>query len=199
VFRVQADGFDHEVEFVGAIDLARYAVGHVGPDELGFREVVESINSPCIAVLHEEHGIRRIIRPRDQNEVIGAEVEHGERRAGAINPRPPQQRRCGVSRRTPPAGLSSQRGASSVPALGFLSRRIGIFGFAQTFATQQEDLGVFHQTVSDRGGDRGVEEDVPPVGERCVGCNNRRAFLAVACRDDLIEEIGGLLIEGKIS
>ena len=86
VFRVQADGFDHEVELVGAIDLARYAVGHAGPDELGFGEVVESINSPCIAVLHEEHGIRRIFRPRDQNEVIGAEVEHGERGAGAITP-----------------------------------------------------------------------------------------------------------------
>jgi hypothetical protein len=57
VFRVQADRFDHEIEFVVAIDLARYAVGHAGPDELGFGEVVESINSPCIAVLHEEHGV----------------------------------------------------------------------------------------------------------------------------------------------
>lgn len=28
------------VEFVGAIDLAAYAVGHAGPDELGFGEVV---------------------------------------------------------------------------------------------------------------------------------------------------------------
>ena len=39
VFRVQADRFDDEVEFVGAVDLARYAVGHAGPDELGFGEV----------------------------------------------------------------------------------------------------------------------------------------------------------------
>jgi hypothetical protein len=30
VFRVQANRFDHEIEFVGAIDLARYAVGHAG-------------------------------------------------------------------------------------------------------------------------------------------------------------------------
>jgi len=27
-FRVQADPFDHEIEFIGAVDLARYAVGH---------------------------------------------------------------------------------------------------------------------------------------------------------------------------
>jgi hypothetical protein len=83
-FRIQADRFDHEVEFVGAVDLARYAIDHVGPDELSFGEVIEPINATCIAVLHEEHGVRRIFRPRDQNEVIGAEVEHGERRAGAI-------------------------------------------------------------------------------------------------------------------
>jgi hypothetical protein len=38
LFRIQADRFDYEVKFVGAVDLARYAVGHVGPDELGFGE-----------------------------------------------------------------------------------------------------------------------------------------------------------------
>jgi hypothetical protein len=26
--------------------------------------------------LHEEHGERRVFRPRDQEEVVGAEVEH---------------------------------------------------------------------------------------------------------------------------
>ena len=33
MFRVQADRLDDEVEFVGAVDLARYAVGHTGPKE----------------------------------------------------------------------------------------------------------------------------------------------------------------------
>ena len=80
-FRVQADRFDDEIELVGAVDLARYAVGHVGPDGLGFGKVVEPVNPLRIAVLHEEHGIRRIFRPRDQNEMIGAEVEHaGQKR-----------------------------------------------------------------------------------------------------------------------
>jgi hypothetical protein len=45
VFGVRPDRFDHEVEFVGAIDLACYAIGHVGPDELGFDEVIEPVNA----------------------------------------------------------------------------------------------------------------------------------------------------------
>lgn len=32
MFRIQADRLDHEIEFIGAIDLARYAVGRLGPD-----------------------------------------------------------------------------------------------------------------------------------------------------------------------
>ena len=76
MFRVRADRFDDEVESVGAVDLARYAVGHVGPDELGFGEVIEPVDPLRIAVLHEEHGVRRVFRPRDQEQMIGAEVEH---------------------------------------------------------------------------------------------------------------------------
>ena len=63
---VEADRFDHEVEFVGAVDLARYAVGHSGPDELGFGEVREPVNTLRVAVLKQEHCIRRIFRPREQ-------------------------------------------------------------------------------------------------------------------------------------
>ena len=36
VLGVESDRLDHEIEFVGAIDFARYAVGHVGLDEQGF-------------------------------------------------------------------------------------------------------------------------------------------------------------------
>ena len=78
MFRVRAERFDNQVKFVGAVDLARYTIGHVGPDELGFGEVIEPVNPLRVAVLHEEHGVRRIFRPRDQNEVIGAEVEQGK-------------------------------------------------------------------------------------------------------------------------
>jgi hypothetical protein len=60
---VQADRFDYEIEFLGAVDLARYAVDHIGSDELGFREVIEPVNPLRVAVLHEQHGVRRIFRP----------------------------------------------------------------------------------------------------------------------------------------
>ena len=45
VFGVRPDRFEHEVEFIGAVDLARYRVGHSGPEEQGFGEVIESVNA----------------------------------------------------------------------------------------------------------------------------------------------------------
>ena len=39
------DRFDREVEFDGAIDLARYAIGHIGPDGLGLSEAIEPVNA----------------------------------------------------------------------------------------------------------------------------------------------------------
>jgi hypothetical protein len=50
VFRVRADRFDDKVEFVGSVDFASYAVGHVGRDELGFGEVIEPVDPLGIAV-----------------------------------------------------------------------------------------------------------------------------------------------------
>ena len=76
MFGVRPDRFDHEVEFVGAIDLARYAVGHIGPDELGFGEVMEPINALRVEIPQQEHRARRVLRPREQEQMIGAEVEH---------------------------------------------------------------------------------------------------------------------------
>ena len=81
-----------------------------------------------------------------------------------------------------------------------LGRRIGILvGLAQTVAAQQEDLGVFDEPVGDGGGDGRIKEDVAPVGEGSVGRNHRGAFVAVARRDHLIKEVGGLLIESQVS
>jgi hypothetical protein len=51
VFGVRPDRFNHEVEVIGAVDLARYAVGHSGPDELGFGEVMEPVNALRVEVL----------------------------------------------------------------------------------------------------------------------------------------------------
>jgi len=76
VFGVRPDRFDHQVEFIGAVDLARYAIRPIGRDELGFGEVVQTINALSVAVLHQEHRARTVFRPREQEQVIGAEVEH---------------------------------------------------------------------------------------------------------------------------
>lgn len=57
MFGVRPDRFNHEVELAGAVDLARYAVGHVGPDELGFGEVIEPVNALRIEVLQQEHRV----------------------------------------------------------------------------------------------------------------------------------------------
>ena len=43
------------------------------------------------------------------------------------------------------------------------------FGLAEAVATQQEDFGIFHQTIRDGRGDGGVVEDVAPFGKRCGG------------------------------
>src|SRR5260370_32395193 len=79
------------------------------------------------------------------------------------------------------------------------SWRLALITFAEAFASQKEDLGVFHQAIGDGGGDGGVVEDVAPVGEGSVGSNERAALMAVPCGDDLVEEVGCLLIERKIS
>lgn len=43
VFGVEPDRFDDEVGFIAAVDLARYAIGHSGLDELGFGEVFYAV------------------------------------------------------------------------------------------------------------------------------------------------------------
>ena len=163
------DRFDHEVEFIGAVDLARYAVGHIGPDELGFGEVIEPVNALRVAVLHQEHRTRTVFRPREQEQMIGAEVEHARDRKDEREPEAPARLGSaveGLARRTPPCRVivTARRLHRSRPQL--LGRRIRILGLAQAVAAQQEDLGVLHQAVGDGGGDGRIEEDVAPVGER---------------------------------
>ena len=63
MFGVRPDRIDHEVEFVGAVDLARYAISHIGPDELSFGEVIEPVNALRVAILQQEHRARTVFRP----------------------------------------------------------------------------------------------------------------------------------------
>jgi len=79
VLGVRPDRFDHQVEFIGAVDFARYTVRLVRRDELGFGEVVQTINALRVAVLHQEHRVRTVLRPGEQEQMVGAEVEHEEK------------------------------------------------------------------------------------------------------------------------
>ena len=76
MFRVRLDGLDDQVEFVGAVDLSRYAVIAVWRDLLGFSEVVKAIDPVRGVIFHKEHDAGAVFRPRDQGEMIGAEVKH---------------------------------------------------------------------------------------------------------------------------
>ena len=65
VLGVEADRFDHKVEFVGSVDFSRYTVSHTGLDELGSRKVIEPVDPLGVVILEQEHRARTIFRPRE--------------------------------------------------------------------------------------------------------------------------------------
>jgi hypothetical protein len=93
MFRVWLDGLDDQVQFVGAVDLSRYAVIAVWRDLLGFSEVIQAVDPVGGVIFHKEHGAGAIFRPGDQGKMIGAEVKHGSERKEGPESRPRQQRR----------------------------------------------------------------------------------------------------------
>jgi hypothetical protein len=96
--------------------------------------------------------------------------------------------------------IVTERRLLASPSVPELFRwRLALVGFAEAVASEQEDLRVLHQAIGDGGGNGGVVEDVASVGERGVSRNQRAAMQAVPCRDDLVEQVGCLLIEGKIA
>ena len=68
---VRRDRFDHQVEF-GAVTHTRYTVRLIRRDELGFVEVVQTINALGVAVLHQEHRARPTFRPRELDQLAQA-------------------------------------------------------------------------------------------------------------------------------
>jgi hypothetical protein len=81
VFRIRLDGLDDQVKFVGAVDLAGYAVIAMWRDLLGSGEVMQAINPACGVISHDKHDTGAVFRPGYESEMIGAEVEH---RYGAV-------------------------------------------------------------------------------------------------------------------
>lgn len=199
MLRVFANRFDDEEQSARAVDLAGYAVGHSGPDEPAFGKVMKPVDALRVAVLQKKHGARGVFRPRDQEQVIGAEIEHGMKDGGG-------------NARLPPAAAAPLWGypadssardivtARRMTGAGSLGRRIRIpGGLAQAFPAEQNDLGILDKPVGDSGGDRGIEQDVAPVGERCVRCNDGRSFVAVTGRDDLVKQVRRLLVQREIA
>src|SRR5271157_3904735 len=78
-------------------------------------------------------------------------------------------------------------------------RGLTLVAFAKAIASEQEDLGVLHQAIGDGRGDGGVVENVAPLGKGSVGGDDRTATQAVTRRDDLIKQIGGLLVEREVT
>jgi len=112
VLGVQLDRLDHQVKSVRAVDFARYAIGEAWRETEAFGEVQQTIHALGIAVQHEEHGAGAVFRPREQEQVIGAEVEHGALESGRRSPPAPIVSAVeGLARRTPPVGVIAQRGA----------------------------------------------------------------------------------------
>ena len=60
---VRPDRFEHEVELIGAVDLARHRVGHSGPEEQGFGEVIDPVNALRAEVPQQEHRTLLVFRP----------------------------------------------------------------------------------------------------------------------------------------
>jgi hypothetical protein len=63
MFRVRFDGLDDQVEFIGAVDFAGYAVIAVWRDLLGFGEVMQAIDPVRGVISHKEHGAGAVFCP----------------------------------------------------------------------------------------------------------------------------------------
>ena len=109
---VQLDRLDDQIKSVNAVDFARYAIGDAWRETEAFGEVEQTIHALGIVVQHEEHGAGAVFRPREQEQVIGAEVEHGGTEGvRSYLSRPIVSAVEGLARRTPPGGVIAQRGA----------------------------------------------------------------------------------------
>ena len=104
--------FDHQVEFIGAVDFARHAIGLARHEVVGFGEVMQAIDALGVAVEQQQHRTRPVLLPRKQEQVIGAEVEHGGKQGAGVSlhSRPIGSAVEGFTRRTPPVeGYRTER------------------------------------------------------------------------------------------
>ena len=76
MFRVHLDGLHNQIQFFRAVHLARHAVVLVWRDLEGSGEVVQAVDPARGVISHEEHDTEAVFGPGEQEQMIGAEVEH---------------------------------------------------------------------------------------------------------------------------
>ncbi len=95
VLGVQLDRLDHQKQSIRAVDFARRAISSIRSEAQVFCEVQEAIYTLSVAIQHEEHGAGAVFHPREQEQMIGAEIKHPGgigTRAGAAAPAHGQRR-----------------------------------------------------------------------------------------------------------
>ena len=79
----------------------------------------------------------------------------------------------------------------------------GIFLFAIpdaiAFSLEEGDIGVVGESVEEGCDTSGVGEDGVPVLEGEIGGEDDGASVLVALVDDVVEEVGGVLVVGEVS
>ena len=110
---VRLDGLDHQIELIGAVDLSRNAVVLARCGCVGFGEVMQLVNAAGRVIPHEQDGTGAVFLPGEQEQMIGAEVEHRgvSLSAGAEAPAPIGSAVEGLPGRLLRSGISPQRGA----------------------------------------------------------------------------------------
>ena len=77
MFGVGPDRLDDQVKFIGAVDFAPHAIGLARHEAVGFGEVMQAIDTLGVAIQQQQHRARPVLLPREQEQMIGAEVEQG--------------------------------------------------------------------------------------------------------------------------
>ena len=76
MFAIQLDGLDNQVKGIDAVDFACHAIGTAWNGAKAFGEVEQTRDTPGIGIKHEQQRTGAVFYPREQEEMIGAEVEH---------------------------------------------------------------------------------------------------------------------------
>ena len=76
VFGVGLDRFGNQINGLDAVDLAGHAVGFAGNRVEAFGEVQQTVNTADIMIDHEQERTSAVFHPGEQEQMIGAEVEH---------------------------------------------------------------------------------------------------------------------------